>query len=197
MLTDHRVWQSRADLHGNYRIKVPEFFYSWCTVLCDHTSELAIRAALFLALQPPGKLTPVREIAKGTGLSEPYLAKIIQRLTSAGLVRAFRGPGGGIELGRAPQAITLASIVSAMQGHSRSESCVLGLRGCSEENPCPLHHQWAPIRAEIQRLLEETTLATLTDGLRERLELGQKSWLRLGAEPVRRSSRESQTGKAS
>ena len=90
-------------------------------MLCSHTSELAIRAALFLALQPPGKLSPVHEIAQGTGLPASYLAKIVRRLIRAGLVRAFRGPGGGLELGRAPQAITLWMVVQAMDGSGQSE----------------------------------------------------------------------------
>ena len=130
-------------------------------MLYSHTSELAIRAVLYLALQPPGKLSPVREIARATGLSGPYLAKIMGRLIRAGLVRAFRGPGGGLELGRPPEAISLWAIVQAMDGATRSEWCVLGLRTCSEKNPCPLHQKWYRLRAAMQQLLEETTLASL------------------------------------
>lgn len=151
-------------------------------MLYGHATELAVRATLYLALQPPGKLSPVREIAKQTGLPEHYLAKIIRQLASAGLVRAFRGPGGGIELGRAPDAISLWAIARAVDGPVHGEWCVLGLRGCSEEKPCPLHAQWAPLRAEMQRLLEETTLASLLPKLRGEIERGEKSWLRIREE---------------
>lgn len=136
------------------------------TVLYGHTSEIAIRAALYLALQPPGKLSPLREIARGTGLPAPYLAKIMGRLIRAGLVRAFRGPGGGMELGRAPASVTLWALVQAVDGSGEPERCVLGLRDCSTERPCPLHERWFPLRAAMQRLLEETTLASLLPGLR-------------------------------
>ena len=51
-------------------------------MLFQHSSELALRAALFLAQQVPGKLSPVHEIAAAAGVSEAYLAKILQRLTS-------------------------------------------------------------------------------------------------------------------
>ena len=136
-------------------------------VLCSHASELAIRAALYLALQPPGKLSPVHEIAAGTGLPAPYLAKIMRRLICAGLVRAFRGPGGGVELGRPPEAIPLAAVVRAVEGEARMAGCVLGLGNCTEEMPCVLHAQWAPLRAEFQRMLEETSLALLVRSCRE------------------------------
>jgi Rrf2 family iron-sulfur cluster assembly transcriptional regulator len=130
-------------------------------VLFQHASELAIRATLFLAQQPPGKLSPVHEIAVHAGASQPYLAKILQRLTSAGLVRAFRGPGRGMELGRAPEEITLGSVVRALEGLPVPEGCILGETLCSEQNPCPLHERWVSLRNEIQRLLDETTVASL------------------------------------
>ncbi len=131
-------------------------------MLYSHSSELAIRAALFLALQPPGKLSTVEEIATGTQLPKSYLAKIIGKLACAGLVRAFRGPGGGIELGRAPEAISLLSVVRAMEGPAPPEWCVLGARACSDEKPCSLHHEWVPLRDKMHHLLDQTTLASLT-----------------------------------
>jgi len=165
-------------------------------MLYSHTSELAIRATLYLALQPPGKLSPIREIARDTRLSAPYLAKIMRRLISAGLVRAFRGPGGGLELAHAPENVTLWSVVHTIDGAERTERCVLGLRACSEENPCALHRQWFPLRAEIQRLLEETTLAHLTQSVREKSAAGAQAWQPVSKEdaeefsqsPRRRSS---------
>ncbi len=130
-------------------------------MLFHHASELAIRATLFLSLQPPGKLTPVHEIASETGVSEAYLAKVLQRLTTAGLMRAFRGPGRGMELAHASEEITLGAVVQAMEGPPGPEWCVLGRKFCSDENPCPLHDRWVPLRREIQRLLDETTVASL------------------------------------
>jgi Rrf2 family protein len=70
-------------------------------MILQHSSELAIRAALFLAQQAPGKLSPVHEIAAQLGVSKAYLAKVTQRLVATGLVRSFRGPGKGrTEAGR-------------------------------------------------------------------------------------------------
>ena len=109
-------------------------------MIFQRSSEIAIQAMLFLAQQPPGKLTPVHEIAEHAGVSESYLAKVLQRLSNAGLVRSFRGPGKGVELGGAPEAITLSSVIVAAQGSMNLDQCVLGLPICSEEEPCGLHH---------------------------------------------------------
>jgi Rrf2 family iron-sulfur cluster assembly transcriptional regulator len=130
-------------------------------MLFQHSSELAIRATLFLAQQAPGKLSPVHEIAAHSGVSEAYLAKILQRLASIGLVRSFRGPGKGMELGRAPESISLSEVIRAMEGSRESNACVLGLGECSEENPCALHEEWLPLRAAIHNFIEKTTLGDL------------------------------------
>lgn len=106
-------------------------------------------------------ILPVHEIAAEIGVSETYLAKITQRLVSAGLVRSFRGPGRGLELGRAPEKITLLLLVNAIQGSLRSNDCFFGLRSCNEEEPCALHSEWIPLRDSICELLEQTTLADL------------------------------------
>lgn len=135
-------------------------------MLYGHASELAIRAALFLSRQPAGTLSTVQEVARNTGLPQPYLAKILRQLVTARLVRAFRGPGGGLELGRPPGAITLGAIVRAVEGPIRTDRCVLGVQGCSEQQPCPLHEQWRPLCREMQRLLEQTTLEKLATRLR-------------------------------
>lgn len=139
-----------------------------CLAAFQHGSELAIRATVFLAQQAPGKLSPIHEIAVHAGASEAYLSKILQRLASAGLVRSFRGPGKGTELGRAPGAITLASLIRAIEGSKTGDECILGLGVCSEETPCVLHKKWVPIRIAIRELVEETTLADLAETLRSR-----------------------------
>ena len=130
-------------------------------MLYSHTAELAIRAALYLALQPPGRLSTVQAIAAGTGLPKSYLAKIMRKLGDAGLVRSFRGPGGGIELGRAPEEISLWNLVSAVDGSEDFGECVLGAKACSSGKPCPLHEQWRPLREKMMKMLDETNLATM------------------------------------
>ena len=129
--------------------------------MTSHASELAIRVAIHLALQPPGKLSPIRQIAAAAGLPAAYLAKIMRLLVRAGLVRALRGPGGGVELSRPSDSISLSALVRAVEGKTQAECCIMSMDACSESQPCLLHSQWGPLRAEILRLLDETSLDML------------------------------------
>ena len=130
-------------------------------MIFNRATEVAIQALVFLAQQPAGKLTPTHEIAAAADVPEPYLAKVLQRLSAAGLVRTFRGSGKGVELGKAAEEIPTSAVVVAAQEILDSERCVLGLSVCSEQNPCALHDEWLPHRAAIQQLLDRTTIANL------------------------------------
>lgn len=126
-----------------------------------HAAEIAIRVTLYLATRPFGEISPIRKVATAAQLPAPYLSKVTQRLAPVGLVRAFRGPGGGIALGKPPEAITLWSLVAAVEGRALSDRCALGIGQCSPKNPCPFHDRWAAVAAESRRVLEETTIADL------------------------------------
>ena len=78
--------------------------------------DYASRALLSLALHGAETPTSVRDIAERTGLPQPYLEQILLALKGAGLVRSKRGVGGGYVLARPPEEISLAQIVSAVDG---------------------------------------------------------------------------------
>jgi len=100
-------------------------------------SLINISSAVSLALHSmeyltrnPGRLVSTREIAEGFEMSENHLAKVHQRLAKCGLIRAVRGPGGGVELAKAPEEITLLDIFTAIEGEVESGYCLLGEPTC-------------------------------------------------------------------
>jgi Rrf2 family protein len=160
-------------------------------MLSGSAVALATRAVLFLALQPPDRLAPIHEIARSLGLPKPYLAKVIQQLTAAGLVVAQRGPGGGLRLARPARAVSLWDVVQAVEGPSEVQTCALGLQACGDEHPCPLHGRWSRLRAQMQRLLSRTTLQALAKTGSAEDAGPVHAWLRVagdGSPSVRRSA---------
>lgn len=125
--------------------------------------DYACRALLSLALHPEEAPTSVRDIAERTGLPQPYLEQILLALKGAGLVRSKRGVGGGYVLARDPAEITLARIVSAVDG-----PIVVGDFGephqngaCDHEGQCVLLAVWADAGRQMRTLLEARTLADI------------------------------------
>jgi Rrf2 family protein len=124
--------------------------------------DYASRALLSLALhREDASPTSVRDIAERTGLPQPYLEQILLALKGAGLVRSKRGVGGGYVLARAPEEITLADIVSAVDG-----PITLGDFGephqngaCDHEGQCVLLAVWGAVGEVMRRHLDAYTLA--------------------------------------
>jgi len=105
----------------------------------------------------------VRDIAERTGLPQPYLEQILLALKGAGLVKSKRGVGGGYVLARTPEEITLAQIISAVDGPN-----VAGDFGephengaCDHEGQCILLGVWADVGEKIREELQPLTLADM------------------------------------
>jgi len=123
--------------------------------------EYAIRALVFLARFPDHGAARGMEIAKAEGLPAPVLGKVLQELARKGLLESRRGPGGGFRLARKPQLITLRDVVAAIDGLDQFAECAVGLEGCSDNSPCPLHDTWKGLRRQLMNNLEVTTLADM------------------------------------
>ena len=123
--------------------------------------EYGIRSSLYVASAEEGEFVAIREIGTELGISHHFLTKVLQDLTRVGIMKSLRGPNGGVALNRPPDSIFLFELVVAIDGHERFESCVMGLPGCGEQRPCPLHNYWGTIRDGIRDKFESISLETL------------------------------------
>src|SRR5947209_18550484 len=101
--------------------------------------EYALRAVVHLAAEAPAART-VEQIARATQVPPAYLAKVIQALVHAGVLRSQRGIGGGISLAKAPAELTILEVVNAIDPIRRIDHCPLGL-AAHGVNLCPLHRR--------------------------------------------------------
>lgn len=124
--------------------------------------DYAARALLSLALHGSERPTSVKEIAERTHLPQPYLEQILLSVKGAGLVRSKRGVGGGYVLARPPEEITLADIVTAVEGpqlpmQDHPDHC---------EGHCVLQEVWVGVDEETRHVLERVTLKELVERTR-------------------------------
>jgi len=137
-------------------------------VLFSKGCSYAIRASLLVTtkeIKDGRKFIPIRELSDELELSFHFLTKILQVLTEAKIMESFRGPNGGVGLARSAKDITLIDVIAAVDGMALFTDCALGLPGCGEKTPCPLHAAWAKRRQDLQKMFEKTTLAGLAKEL--------------------------------
>jgi Rrf2 family protein len=138
-------------------------------------AEYGVRVMVALA-QRAGERTdgeepvvPLAEIAEHDGLPLAYLEHLVARLRKAGLIDSRRGSRGGYMLARAPEEITMAEVVEALEGSIAPIECISqgpdGSIVCARESDpshvCPTKLLWTRVRGAIVSTLRETTLADL------------------------------------
>ncbi|NMC20367.1 MAG: Rrf2 family transcriptional regulator, partial [Thermogutta sp.] len=131
---------------------------------------LRISEAASLALHAMALMAQTRrrwsneELARRLRASSHHLAKVMQRLAKAGVIRSIRGPRGGFELLRAPETISLAEIYEAVEGPLPTAECLLGEPLC-RGGDCMLGELLHSVHNQVHHYLSQTTLAHMAGGL--------------------------------
>jgi Rrf2 family protein len=126
-------------------------------------ADYALRALIELAGAYPNPRKG-DELAHAQGIPLKFLGNILQQLKSAGLIRTLRGAEGGYWLTVAPEKITLADVIRAVDGP------LANVRGTRPEavkyagKAEPLRQVWIAVRASLRGVLEQVTLADVAEG---------------------------------
>lgn len=128
--------------------------------------EYAMRAVFLIAQKSAqGEKTGIKEIASSVHSPEPFLAKILQKLSKDNLILSTKGPGGGFYLDKKGLSMPMAAIVKAIDGDSLFTGCGLGFRHCSEKSPCPLHESFKDVRQMLTDMLNNMTVGQFNEAL--------------------------------
>lgn len=107
-------------------------------------ADYALRAVRNLSKLPKGKLNSINTIAREGFIPREFLAKILQDLTDAGLLVAFRGVKGGYRLARPAKKISFLDVIEATNGPLHLSLCTeRGKCSCRPaDDHCRMHQFW-------------------------------------------------------
>lgn len=126
------------------------------------TAVYALRAVHRIAAEPEGAPVRVADIASSLRVPRNYLSKTLHALAREGILHSTRGPGGGFQLIKSPEALTLAEVVQPFLP-LEGRACILGRGTCNDRTPCAAHLPWKPVKAEIADFFGLTTIASLIE----------------------------------
>ena len=106
-------------------------------------------------------VTSAQALAERAHLELPTVSKLLKQLAQAGLVASTRGINGGYRLSRAPERITIADIVTAMEGPIGMTECSAHAGLCGHEPHCGVRVNWQRINQAIAGALANVTLADM------------------------------------
>ncbi|MBA2505400.1 MAG: Rrf2 family transcriptional regulator [Thermoleophilaceae bacterium] len=132
-------------------------------------AEYGVRVMAHLAACDGERPVPLGTIADAEGLPLAYLEHLAQRLRKAELVVSTRGARGGYVLARPAGEISMAEVVTALEGAIAPIDCITagedGELACNHETagvPCPTKLLWTRVQGSIVKTLTEMTLEDLT-----------------------------------
>lgn len=126
----------------------------------SEAASLALHGMALLATEPERRMS-TREMAGRLHASEAHLAKVMQRLGRAGLVRSVRGRGGGFTLARRREAVKLLDVYQAVEGKLPRSECLIGAPVCTGEQ-CVMGGLLQVVDTWLRAYLSGTRLSELT-----------------------------------
>ena len=105
-----------------------------------------------------------RDLSAETHIPLPTVSKVLKSLARGGLLESHRGLNGGYTLSRDATEISLADILTAMEGGpvSLTQCNEPHGRRCPHENLCPVTDNWKRINQVIRQALGNVTLAEMS-----------------------------------
>uniref|UniRef100_A0A7C4QN19 Rrf2 family transcriptional regulator n=1 Tax=Schlesneria paludicola TaxID=360056 RepID=A0A7C4QN19_9PLAN len=99
-------------------------------------TDYSLRTLMYLAARPGRR--NIAEIADFFGISQAHVAKVVTQLARWGFVRSIRGIGGGLELARPADEISIGAVVRASEGSLNLLECVSVDDVCVIQRHCKL-----------------------------------------------------------
>ena len=108
-----------------------------------------------------GATASAAELAEELGIPGAFLRRILQRLGRQGMIRSWKGIGGGFVLAMSPTDILVSDIVTALQGPVRISDCDIREAICAGHARCILRRKLKAIEGRLVSELMGISIASL------------------------------------
>lgn len=131
--------------------------------LITRDTDYAVRALLFIA-RHKARLISASELVACLRIPRPFLRKILQRLNKKGILKSYKGKGGGFSLALKPKEIFLVDLINAFQGTLKINECIFKKAPCPNIKTCKLKKRIDNIQRYTIAELKDVSLAYLLRG---------------------------------
>ena len=132
-----------------------------------------LRALIDLALYSEEEPVSIQSIAKRQNLSESYLEQLVRKMRTAGLVSSVRGAGGGYQLSRPADEISVGDVLRALEGNLDAVSCNANTEGREGADLCVTKYVLARINESITHTVDSISIEQLLEESRKIRNKGQ------------------------
>jgi FeS assembly SUF system regulator len=127
-----------------------DFFMIRLSRLADY----AVLLLKYLASQPKDSLICASALATACSLPEPTASKVLKLLLRGNFLLSVRGTQGGYSLIRDAKEISIAEIISCIDGPIALTDCMGNFESvCSIEENCATRHGWRKVNDAVEKAL--------------------------------------------
>ena len=126
-------------------------------------ADYGLMALKYLAEHPETPALSAKDVADAYGIPAQLLAKILQRLTKAGLLKSSAGMNGGYALARDPRQISAFEVIHAIDGPLFLTSCTKGTKSCDLAPGCTIKEPLARVNDTIAGVLKSISIHDLAE----------------------------------
>ena len=125
-----------------------------------------LRAVLKLTISDTGKPISIRELSEAEDISPEFLEQIFFKLRKAGIIKSTRGPGGGFQLDKSPEEITVKDIFDAVGEEISLTPCTSDADPrwpCPRTEICIAHDLWKTTSNHFNDYFKGITLHSILE----------------------------------
>jgi Rrf2 family protein len=104
-----------------------------------------------------------KDVADAYGIPPEALAKILQRLVKAGLLKSLHGINGGYTLARDPNAISAFEVIRAIDGPLFITSCITVRGECDQSDRCNIREPLRKVNSSIEDVLKRIKISEMKE----------------------------------
>lgn len=108
------------------------------------------------------------KIAEKSAIPEPTVSKILKKLAESRLLLSVQGPKGGYQLSKTAEKISLAELVTVMDGKPAMTECCKTTYDCAQDEVCGQQHNWQIVNHLVFSVLDQISLMDMKSGISER-----------------------------
>lgn len=124
-------------------------------------TNVVIHSLAFIAAHDEMDTVSVKLIARELGVSESYLAKVLQPIVKEGFLDSSRGAKGGYCLKKDPEKIKLIDLLLLLEGKLPVSECLFDRPRCDNKS-CPFRRLSDIVKDTVMKELEGFTVADVS-----------------------------------
>lgn len=136
--------------------------------------KFAVTALLDIAIySDSSKPMTLYAISDRQGISISYLEQLFVKLRRKGMVKSYKGPGGGYILSKSLDQLKVSEIIKAVDDDLDARTCH-GTKNCRENNQCLTHDLWNGLTNHVYAYLDQISLLDLVKNFENHKDQPQK-----------------------